>query len=272
VKFPAWLSSSHPIVQRELSQWRKQTRALWLTFLLAPVAITGCLWLPYVWVPASASGASIVAGLFLTAWLWEIVLSLWLGFVATTRAITLVSYERETRNWPLLRLTLFDVPDILRAKIGAVFYGLRWPIVLVIGLRITALAATVLTQPDLGSPGALLVAGLFTLLFCAELVISVAYNCAVGLLASAITRSTAAANALVYLIHTLLFVLLYGPLWYWAAAPLSEMVFLPARYRLDPGHAIAAGMTFFAVMMLSQVILARLMSLFAEARVERITD
>jgi hypothetical protein len=172
----------------------------------------------------------------------------------------------------VLRLTLLNVADILRAKIGAIFYWLRWPLILVMALRLAALAITFAANLSGPSPAVSILAVLFTGIFCAEIVISVTYNCAVGLLASSLTRTTGAANGIVYAIHAALFALVFGPLWYVGAGHFASSFFLPPPYGPHLFEGLIAGLSLLAILILSQGVLIALMGLVAISRVEHIAD
>ncbi len=264
---PAWFSANHPLVQREVRQWRKQLRQLWFTFLILPCACTLCLGSPsLLFSPGPrAFQQDLAQGAFLAAWGWEILLSVWLTVVTTTRAIALVARERETSNWPLLRLTPFDPVDIVKAKTGALIYGLRWPIALVLGLRLASVVVTVFgavqtQQLTLVETG---LASLFLFIFCAELLVNVGYNCAVGLLASTLTRTTAAANALVYPLHFALFLFIFLPLWYLFGGEIFGYSFK---------DSLSGGLTLFNSLIIAQVIVGALLFRVAAAQAQRLTD
>lgn len=270
MKWPVWASPSHPLVRRELGAWRKHRRQLWLTFLLIPGLCTAVYWASFI-IPAYRRGLSEIPSAFLlTLWAWEGVLCMWLSVVATTRAISLIAQERETQNWPLLRITPLDPHEITRSKIGAVVYWLRWPIAFLLILRIvcvlfTAAASNGITAPQLA------LAALLAVIFAAELLVSMLYNCAAGLVVSSFTRATANANAIVYLLHTTLFLFIFLPIWMTLGKGISEGFGL---YYLRPDYWSILGRSaiLFIALIGAQGLLGGLMLIVATARAARIVE
>ena len=262
MKRSAWASPAHPVVRRELLLWRKATRQLWISFLFFPLCCSSSFVLTSR-DPASDFRPALTFGL----WGWGGFLSMWLGVLVTSRAMTLIAHERETRNWELLRLTAFDMREIMAAKVAAVVYWLRWPIALVLVLRLLGVAAGLAdVGSSIGAPG--LIAGmLFLIIFCSELIISVLYNCAVGLLASAFSRTIAAANAVVYPLHFGLLLFIFAPV---LRSPVPRLFehYVWSNYL----ELITTGIYLYLVLILTQVVTAAIMFFIAYVQARRFVD
>jgi hypothetical protein len=206
-----------PITQQELQIWRKQQRQLWLTFVGFPVLVSGALWgafvlplLNYRYVP---SLSDVFTGLVNNLWGVQIVLSVWLSVVVTLRAASAIARERESSNWPLLKLTPFTTTEIFYGKTRGIWQGLAWPIRMVVALRIASLLFSYAAAQYPSFTDAVL-AALFLYLFSAELFVSVSYNCAIGFLASTLAKTSAQAQGFAYGLHIGLFAFGFGPLWW----------------------------------------------------------
>ncbi len=204
--------------------------------------------------PASDFRPALTFGL----WGWGGFLSMWLGVLATSRAMSLIARERETQNWELLRLTAFDVREIMAAKVAAVLYWLRWPIALVLVLRLLSVVAGLAdVSSSIGVSG--LIAGmLFIAIFCFELIVSILYNCAVGLLASAFSRTIAAANAVVYPLHFSLLLFIFVPV---LSRPVPRLFehFVWSNYQ----ELITTGIYLYSALILTQIVTAAVMFFIA---------
>lgn len=239
MKLPSWASPSHPVAHRELILWQKAGRRwrwLWIPFLLFPLCCAAACGLTLV--PQAIAENSPAA------WLFSIVLplliALWslhgfatwgLSLFATVGAATLVARERETRNWSLLCITALGVREIIGAKIAALLYWLRWPILAVLALRLISIATGVaglvgifylipvldpytVIPPEvqvgltLGIGGAGLVGAA---LFVIEFFISVFYNCVIGLTASSFLRTSASAVGIAFVAHLILTLFVFAP-------------------------------------------------------------
>jgi hypothetical protein len=153
---------------------------------------------------------------------------------------TLISRERECQSWPFLRLTTLTTLEIVGGKLAALFHTLSRTLAFVLGLRVLALLAGVLTAAlalaasrlslrqllelwnglaasfngaewlALQATGlvGLLVALAYWLL---EPLLSVLYTAAVGLAASCVARSRGASIVLSVGAHFALGLGLYGP-------------------------------------------------------------
>ncbi len=192
---------------------------------------------------------------------------MWLGVLATNRAMASIARERETQNWELLRLTPFDVREIMAAKVAAVVYWLRWPIALVLVLRLLGVVAGLAdVSSSIGVPG-FLAGMLFLIIFCGELIVSVLYNCAVGLLASAFARTTAAANAVVYPLHFGLLLFIFIPVLRLPVPRLFEH-YVWSNYL----ELIATGSYIYLALMLTQVVVAGILFFIAYFQAGRLVD
>jgi hypothetical protein len=142
----------------------------------------------------------------------------------------MVARERETRNWAMLRITSMPVREILHAKIAALTHLLLWPTAAVLALEFVAVLLAGLAliaglliagssapdwSPVLDALGVnYLILGslpLFGLYIVAATLISLIYNCAVGLLTSTMTRTTASAVILSFVVHFGLLMLVFVP-------------------------------------------------------------
>ncbi|MBM4422756.1 MAG: hypothetical protein FJ030_05120 [Chloroflexi bacterium] len=202
----------------------------------------------------------------MTVWGWEGWLSLWMGIVVTTRTALLIARERESQNWPLLRVTPFDSADILKAKAGAALYWVRWPIIQLLFLRAACVAIAVANSPDI-TPTQTALAAAFALLFCAELFVSAVYNCSVGLTASAFAKTSAVANAAAYSLHIALFLFIFLPIWNRFAGPIFEAFFYS-----DHLSTLTRSIAVFSLLIAAQLALAGAMFFIAAIQLRRIVE
>ncbi len=207
----------HPLTWPDVAFWRKQRRSLLLTFIGLPLLVSIALWGAYVGPILSGyvtiSFKDLSTAIATNLWAMQIILGLWLGMVCTIRATAAIAHLRETSVWPLVKIMPYSLPELFRYKTQALQHGLRWPIRLVLILRVASLLFGFITTPPVSLFECMLTA-VFLCLFCAELFISVRYNCAVGLLASTLARTTAQANGFAYLLHGALFLVFFAPLWW----------------------------------------------------------
>ncbi len=259
MKLPNWASLNHPIAHRELTLWQKAGRRwrwLWIPFLTFPLCCAAACGLTLV--PQAIADSS------LAAWLFTIVLplliALWglhgfatwgLSLFTTVGAATFIARERETQNWALLRITTLGVREIIGAKIAALLYWLRWPILAVLALRLIAIAASVIglagifylipaLDPSVAIPPELQLgltlgvggAGIFgAALFALELFIGLFYNCAIGLTASSFLRTSASAVGIAFVAHLILTLFVFAPVQQiiGLGASLIGVAFIPAN-------------------------------------------
>ena len=203
----------HPLAWPDTALWNRQARSLRLTFLGLPLLLTACMWSAYLAPRRAPSGADLISVALSNVWAAQIILSLWLGLVAILRGAGAIAHLRETGIWPLVKIMPYDLSEIYRQKAAAVERGLRWPIRLVLGLRAASVILSYFVTPGAAPIDAAL-AVLFVYAFCAELLISVRYNCALGLLASTLARTTAQAQGYSHILQGVLFVTLFAPLWW----------------------------------------------------------
>jgi hypothetical protein len=214
VKLPKWATSGHPIFQRELKIWRKNRWQIWLPFFVFPAGCIGFYWITSRSLTRYLSTSDLLGTL--SGWLFglQILFGAWLSICIIFRTIAIVAHERETQMWPLLRATSLSIAEIVSAKIAATLQTLRWPITVTLLTRAATVVLALIANYDQAGLAGLFLGALFTLIFCAELLISVIYNCAVGVTASALSADSAKANGLAYLLH-------FG---------LSLFIFLPVVY------------------------------------------
>lgn len=201
-----------PVAWPSLKLWRRQSRSMVITFIGLPILLSTCLWSVYLRPGTGPSMGELTANLQNNLWGVEILLSVWLTMVVNLRSSGVIAGLREKGNWPLLKTTPWSASEIVRQEAQAVENGLGWPIRLVVVLR----AAAVLLDTAVNGGGVfdLALRGLFLLMFCAETLISVRYNCALGLLASALSRTTARAQALSYGMQAAAFAMFFAPIWW----------------------------------------------------------
>lgn len=244
---PPWASPDHPVVRRELQQWRKRSRrwrgVLLALFLLLPICATGgCMLmvspiLLEIFNSANSTDAGqIASALFLIGgmilaglWIFSSLLSFGLSLLRSIGASTLIAHERETQNWQLLRLTSLSVEDILRAKLAGLWRWLMWPTLLILLLRfftlvITGVVAVLVTAfvlnvgaTDLPTQlqawayvlGAALGLGIY---YVVEMISSLFYDCGIGLMASAYSRTSATAVGITFAINFALNLFIFAPI------------------------------------------------------------
>jgi hypothetical protein len=244
---PAWASPDHPIVRRELQQWRRRTQRwrglLLILFSLLPTCAAGLCALMAspilieIFNPANANDAGqiasalfLIGGMILTAlWVFSSILSFGLSLLRSIGASTLIAAERETQNWQLLRLTSLSVEDILRAKLAGLWHWLMLPTLLILLLRffslfLTGLVVVLVTAFLLSLSAANSVVQLqtwayvlsavvgFGLYYVLEMISSLLYDCGVGLLASAYSRTSASAVGVTFALNFGLNLFIFAPL------------------------------------------------------------
>ena len=138
LRLPSWARPNHPILRRELRQWR---RANWMKFthwgcllslLAVLISITGscsCCGLvitvdagddPITWLGYSLIGFGL--SLWMVDWLGQ-----WgLSMAATVLTAPRLSAEIEDRTWDMMRLTTMPASEIVMAKWAAALWQLRW--------------------------------------------------------------------------------------------------------------------------------------------------
>ncbi len=154
LKWPAWMRRTHPIVRYEAGHWarsrgwRAARQLVWggsLTFIMAPAA---CAILFNLQSQFTSPAEAILAfgGVFCIGLALLSSLAVWFSNLsATIVGATLVARERESQNWPFLRLTSLTSLDLVGGKLMALFYILIGPVQLITGLRLLALAAGLVT-------------------------------------------------------------------------------------------------------------------------------
>ncbi|HKZ68868.1 MAG TPA: hypothetical protein VJ020_02250 [Anaerolineales bacterium] len=218
MKPPAWTSANHPVARRELKQWfkhRRSLRWLWLLFILPPLCgpaslVTTLLAVynlsaPIEDIPPEALGFSISGAFVLGLWGLQAFLGWGVGLFAAIGTATTVAHERETLNWPLLRITTLSTAEIVLAKITALLRWLSPPVLFLAGLRILTVVGTLafiyLWNKDIfnlpkDSWGSLTAITIFFLPICvATTFTDLVYNASIGLFSSTLLRTSAGSLA-----------------------------------------------------------------------------
>jgi hypothetical protein len=216
---PRWASVNHPITRRELQQWFRHRRALrwlWLLFILPPLCgpaslvvtllVVYHLSTPYEDIPPEVWGFAISGAVVIGLWGLQAFLGWGVGLFAAIGSATTVAHERETLNWPLLRITTLHASEIVLAKIAALLRWLSPSVLLLVGLRtltvIGTLAFIFFWNKDIFSFPADVWGGLtaLTLIFLPICITTtftdLIYNFAIGLFASTILRTSAGSLAI----------------------------------------------------------------------------
>lgn len=207
---------------RTFRRWR------WVAvpFALLPCACTGIFTLTALPVAFEAGSpqwtVAILVGWVILSMLWITggLLGWALGTFANIGAAVTVARERETHNWAMLRLTAMPIREIVAAKLAALTRLIFWPAVVALGLEVAsfglsgvALIVGVLVlgasapqdfrpEMQIGVIAAILGGEpVITIYAIVATTISLLYNCAVGLLTSTLTRTTASAVILSFGIH-----------------------------------------------------------------------
>jgi hypothetical protein len=269
--------SFHPLTWPEAAYWRKQRVRLLITFVLFPLTISAALWAVSLWISwvmaPSAPYQTVVPDWFdnlvINIWGVEIFLSIWLAVVVIQRATLGIAHLRETLNWPLVKIMPYSLDELYRQKAKAIEHSLRWPIRLVLALRVASVVLWVFNTPGVSFTECVL-AATFIYVFCAELVVSVRYNSAVGLFASTLAKTTAQANGLAYLLQGLLFLFVFAPFW-WNFAQGWPFMFTAFQYTNDTA-ILSAALGQFAVLAVVQLLMVGLCNSFAVRQAERLIE
>ena len=233
---PAWASHNHPIVRRDLAQWRQHRRNLgwlWLLFILPPLGSPVILLVSFVALAGSASGSfsniepeawnfAITGTLLLVLWSLQAFIGWGLAVFAVVGAASAVSHERETLNWSMLRLTLLDVSHILNAKLIAIFRWLAPATITLLLLRALCIVGligfvlvgnkTTFTLNDRDIATLLIMAGTFLPVFIVSALTDILYCCATALLSSTLLRSSAQTLSLAFALLLLLWLFVFLPI------------------------------------------------------------
>jgi hypothetical protein len=263
-------TSFHPLAWLDAARWRKQRVLLIVSFLVMPLLISVGLWSVYVSPYAPPNNIPDIFDNFLVnLWGLQIFLSLWLGLLLTLRATPTIASLRESGIWPLVKIMPYTMPEMLRQKMGALERGMRWPIRLVLALRVASVALALLNTPGSTLTEVVLLV-VFMYVFGAELIVSVRYNIAVGVLASTLTRTSVAANRVAYGLQGGLFLIGFAPLWWyffmgWPSAQVG--------FQLTSDTALLqAGIVQFGLLAIAQLLVIGICSSLAIRRMERMVD
>lgn len=237
MNFPRWTTTAHPIFRRETALWHKRSwrwRWLFIPFLILPLccaAACGLTLLPAALEDNSPAALVMAGGLTLIVGLWSLHgFAAWgVSLITTIAASTVIARERETLNWPLLRVTTLSPQEIVSAKIAALLAWLRWPIAALLFARVAAVLATAVgaavlvffaprLDPEVTASMQIalwivtaLGAAFLTAFLIVELAASIIYNCAIGLLSSAVSRSSATAVAVTFVLNLGLALFVFAP-------------------------------------------------------------
>ena len=287
MKLPIWATAAHPIARRELNLWRKAGLSLWwlwIIFLLPPLC--GAFSLLFSVLSAAFSfsvtsvnafndlppefWASIFGGTALAAlWGMQAFLGWGIGIFAVIGSAGVIAREREAQIWPLLRLTAFDVPDIVSAKITAVLRGLARPVLAVLALRVASVVGSVLFAYLLaaltGSSGndqqlqwITINAFLFLPVFLLTVLSGTIYTCAISTFVSAIVRTPAVALAMSFLTLLLLWLFVFLPVQFYVYAIADQLLQTAVPYPYNFQLLIPAIFAWFLLPAIMQVGLAAL--------------
>lgn len=265
--------SFHPLTWPEAARWRKQQIRLLTTFVIFPFVLSAGLWIANYWVGLVTSHGQYIIpdwfdNLVINVWGVEIFLSIWLTVVAIQRSTLGIAHLRETLNWPLVKIMPYSLDELYRQKAKAIEHSLRWPIRLVIALRAISVILWVFNTPGVTLTECVL-AAVFIYLFCAELIVSVRYNSAVGLLASTYSKTTAQANGITYFLQGWLFLFVFAPLW-WSFA--QNWITLGAFQVTGDTAILNAALIQFALLAIVQLLIIGLCNSFAIRQAERLIE
>jgi len=265
-----WVAPNHPIARRELHLMQRVGRqwdGAW-----------GCVWF-FVFVGPLFGSLACGVGAFFSSiidaydalfWLfglWQLQLLPTLGMklFASLAAAVVIARERETQNWPLLRITPFSIPNILNAKLAGLYYWLEDSFRLMLYARgILALATFIVcaalvyqTQPTVAAEsqwllwvGGGLTATLFAMFAFAELIVGLLYHFAVGLCVSAYSRASGAAIAFTFLAHLVLWAFIFMPVERLSTFATTQSIV--ALYPSQFANVIAFGVSSFFIPVLIQ--------------------
>jgi hypothetical protein len=312
-RLPGWISPAHPVFRRELNRWRRSRAWRWLRGspwsvpLLVGLGVLmagGAAALSAETFASPAEIALMAGGTFVLVLATTSAMLNWLlGLLASLYGAALVARERESQNWPFLRVTTLTSLDILGGKLAALLHVLARPAGAIVILRLAALlggvaavalaATTSGARPDqvremleslesmsLMPRSALLVTAsiggldfaIWLLFWLIEPYFNAVYNSAIGLTASTLARTRGRAIALVFAGHLGLALVIY--------APIQQLAYLLVALGFstvaNPADPVINSLVLFSVQFgLSVVLQAGAMLaclLFSLWRVERLGD
>lgn len=283
MRLPLWATSAHPITRREMTLWRKAGLSLWwlwIIFLLPPLC--GALSLLFSVFSAAVSFGSttslnafppefwtgMIGGTALAAlWGMQAFLGWGIGIFAVIGSAGVIARERESQNWPLLRLTAFDVPDIISAKIAAVLRGLVRPVLAVLILRGLSVVGTVsfayllaainhTGNNDQQLQTITLNAVLFLPCFLLTVVTGTFYTCAISTFVSSIVRTPAVALAMSFLALLLAWLFIFLPVQYTVYNVMDQVIQAVLPYWVNSQILLPAIIAGFVIPAMMQIGLA----------------
>jgi hypothetical protein len=250
--WPGWARPAHPVFRFEARRWRRSRAS---RLLRGSVWVTPIILLLGILVALGAAGLSanalapqsdvlIVAGgtyVFLLATVSA--LFNWLvGLAGSLLGASLIARERETQNWPFLRVTTLSTVEIVGGKLAALLQLLVKPAHAIALLRLGALgggavalglavassgvtpeealdavtsfeplaflpASSLLLAASVGGLGLLA----WITYWLIEPYFNVLYNSAIGMTASSLARTRGLAIGLTFVIHLILGLAVYAP-------------------------------------------------------------
>ena len=216
---PWWVN---PVMVKEF-RTRRFGRSSWTLRLVGLAAVLSAGLSVLAVIGALDLGVDLIAGALISLQAALLLL------IAPSLAAGLISAERETGGWELLRLTPLSAGRILRGKLASA----AWPVVLLFGATLPSYLVMMLVKPELVHQTGRVLASLGLLAALALLV---------GATASSLFRSTASATAAAYLALATVCV---GPLLVWLGrdAPFGHRT-VEAALTIDPvAAALAAAET-----------------------------
>ncbi len=150
MSLPAWVFTSHPIVEQETRRWRTWRYRRWLT---------GCLLAALVLLPAACGAVTLLISLSpaeldlqppdalliagavagFAAWTLASLVSWLAGLMAAVLGATLIARERESQTWTFLQLTPLTPAEIFGGKLASLFHNLGGLVAGALALRAAAL-------------------------------------------------------------------------------------------------------------------------------------
>ncbi len=139
---PEWALPDHPLLQYELSHFRRHGgRTGYIVQLaLLSILLVGAAALYAAIVARPASGASLTSLFWRSVYYPLLVLQLLTLIMALTLGASAVGGERSRKTWDNLRVTEFGAGLALRARWAGILYRLRAPITLILLVRLMLIA------------------------------------------------------------------------------------------------------------------------------------
>lgn len=226
-QLPGWMRPSHPVVRYILlREGRRLGRAgRWFVRVAGVVGGVTLLAASYEAYTARAELGPIGqvdSGLFATLYIPLVLLQIFTITLALVMSYGLLAREQQRGTWDLLKVTSHGAEMAIRARWAAVFYQLRWPLILILlsrlwfagqmlagltdyeGRHLDLYTSGITPEVSLEA-GILLLAAFMTAALLQPLVM-VAHNAALGLYLSSFSRKTQIA----WLVRTLTLIMQVG--------------------------------------------------------------